>query len=85
MDLSKHGGSAYEFPGGGGPEGRDSGLDKANHVTMNKVHPEGKYKVSTAHDVDIDDATNVSDTVQTIGSSEHHSEASVANPNISID
>ena len=40
-----------------------------------------KYKVSPAHIDDIDDATNVSDTVQTIGSSE----ASVANPNISID
>ena len=81
MDLSKHGGSAYEFPGGGGgPEGRDSGLDKVN-LPLNKVHPEGKYKVSPAHIDDIDDATNVSDTVQTIGSSE----ASVANPNISID
>ena len=51
------------------------------NLPLNKVHPEGKYKVSPAHIDDIDDATNVSDTVQTIGSSE----ASVANPNISID
>ena len=83
MDLSKHGGSAYEFPGGGGLEGRNSAsLDasrgKAN-LHMNKVHPEGKYKVSMVN-ID-DDATNVSDTVQTIGVSE----ASVANPNNSID
>ena len=83
MDLSKHGGSAYEFPGGGGLEGRNSAsLDASRGKTnlhMNKVHPEGKYKVSMVN-ID-DDATNVSDTVQTIGVSE----ASVANPNISID
>ena len=69
MDLSKHGGSAYEYPYGGGAEERNSaGLDasrgKANPKTAlhtNKVHPEGKYKVNLD-----DEATNVSDTVQTI-------------------
>ena len=51
-------------------------------ITSQLPNPHGcKYKVSPAHIDDIDDATNVSDTVQTIGSSE----ASVANPNISID
>ena len=71
MDLSKHGGSAYELSHGGGPEERKSaGLDasrgKANPkaaLHANKVHPEGKYKVNLD-----DEATNVSDTVQTIES-----------------
>ena len=65
MDLSKHGGSAYEYPYG---ERNSAGLDasrgKANPKTAlhtNKVHPEGKYKVNLD-----DEATNVSDTVQTI-------------------
>ena len=71
MDLSKHGGSAYEFPHGGGAEERksaslDASRGKANPKTAlhaNKVHPEGKYKVNLD-----DEATNVSDTVQTIES-----------------
>lgn len=71
MDLSKHGGSAYEFPHGGAEERKSAGLDAsrgklANPKTAlhaNKVHPEGKYKVNLD-----DEATNVSDTVQTIES-----------------